>query len=75
MLVPFPTLITIIVLRADSCCAFSDAFCNPSRGDNRMGDDKTYITSAFPQAFPSFLFSFFLPPFLSFSFFPLFVII
>lgn len=34
--VPFPILITIIVLRADSCCAFSDSFCNPSQADNRL---------------------------------------
>lgn len=72
MLVPFPILITIIVLRADSCCAFSDAFCNPSRGDNRMGDNKTYITSDLPMGF-SFLSLFFRS--FSFFLFPLFVII
>lgn len=34
--VPFPILITIIVLRAESCCAFSDSFCNPSQGGDGM---------------------------------------
>lgn len=64
MPVPFPILITIIVLRADSCCAFSDAFCNPSRGDNRMGDNKTCITSDLSVGF-----SFLSLSFRSFSFF------
>ena len=32
---PLPILITIIVPGADSCCVFSDSFCNPSPGSTR----------------------------------------